>query len=176
MAIIPSFFVVAGSYDVDPDTTDIKEGMCVAFHGAAGVRRVDATTGIGSVLGLAGDTKSTSASSMPGVADGWQNRVSDGYNETKASGKITVYHSGGEFVLDQFVDTDMDAAHVGNYLKATVNGVLAIDGAAKTADSVAMLLAGAGAYPSGTPGTDINNDTELGGDNSNQYITVKLLV
>jgi len=176
MAIIPSFFVVAGSYDVDPDTSDIKEGMCVAFNGAAGVRRVDATTGIGKVLGLAGDTKSTSASSIPGVSDGWQNRVSDGYNETKASGKMTVYHSGGEFVLDQFDDTDMDAAHVGNFLKANTDGVLEIDGAAKTANSVAMLLVGAGAYPSGTPGTDINNDAELGGDNSNQYITVKLLV
>lgn len=175
MAIIPSFFVVAGSYDVDPDTADIKEGMCVAFTGAAGVARVDSTT-VGKVLGLAGDTKSTSASSMPGVGDGWQNRVSDGYNETKASGKITVYHSGGEFVLDQFVNTDMDAAHVGQYLKANADGVLAIDGATKTFASVAMLLVGAGAYPSGTPGTDINNDTALGGDNLNEYITVKLLV
>jgi hypothetical protein len=176
MAIIPSFFVVAGSYDVDPDTSDIKEGMCVAFNGAAGVRRVDSTTGIGKVLGLAGDTKSTSASSMPGVADGWQNRVSDGYNETKASGKITVYHSGGEFVLDQFVDAGMEAVNVGNFLKANTDGLLVNDGAAKTANSVAMLLVAAGAYSSGTPGTDINNDAELGGDNSNQYITVKLLV
>jgi hypothetical protein len=176
MAIIPLYYVVAGSYDVDPDTLDIKEGMCIAFNGAAGVRRV--TTGDdGKVLGLAGDTKSTSASSMPGVADGWQNRVSDGYNETKASGKLTVYHSGGEFVTDQFVDTNMDAAHVGYFLKASEStGTLTIDGAAKTADSVAMLLTAAGEYPSGVPGTDVNNDAALGGDNTNQYITIKLLV
>jgi hypothetical protein len=176
MAIIPLYYVVAGSYDVDPDTLDVKEGMCVALNGAAGVRRV--TTGDdGKVLGLAGDTKSTSASSMPGVLDGWQNRVSDGYNETKASGKLTVYHSGGEFATDQFVDANVDATKVGEYLKADeTTGTLAYDGAAKTADSVAMLIQAAGSYPSGVPGTDINNDSELGGDNSNQYIVVKLLV
>lgn len=176
MAIIPLYYVVAGNYDIDPETLDIKEGACVAFNGAAGVRRV--TTGDdGKVLGLSGDTKSTSASSMPGVVDGWQNRISDGYNETKASGKLTVYHSGGEFATDQFVDTDLDASHLGQYLKADeTTGTLVLEGAAKSADTVAMLVGAAGAYPSGVPGSDINNDTELGGDNSNQYIIVKLLV
>lgn len=176
MAIIPLQFPVVDAFELDPDTLDIKEGMCVALNGVAGVRRV--TTGDdGKVLGLAGDTKSTSASSMPGVLSGWQNRASDGFNETKASGMMTVYHSGGKFVTDQFVDTDMDAAHVGYFLKASEStGTLTIDGAAKTADSVAMLLSPAGAYPSGTPGTDVNNDSELGGDNSNQYIMIKLVV
>ena len=176
MAIIPLYYLVASSVDVDPDTLDVKEGACIALNGAAGARRV--TTGDdGKVFGLAGDTKSTSASSMPGIASGWQNRVSDGFNETKASGKITVYHGGGEFATDQFVDTNMDAAHVGYYLKASEStGTLTLDGAAKTADSVAMLVQPAGAYPSGVPGTDINQDAELGGDNSNQYIVVKLLV
>jgi hypothetical protein len=176
MAIIPLYYVVASSVDLDPDTLDIKEGMGVALNGIAGARRV--TTGDdGKVFGLAGDTHSTSASSMPGVSTGWQNRVSDGYDETKASAKLTVYHGGGEFATDQFVDTNMDAAHVGQYLKVSEStGTLTLDGAAKTADSVAMLMQPAGAYPSGVPGTDINQDAELGGDNSNQYIVVKLLV
>ena len=43
MAIIPLYYVVASSVDVDPDTLDIKEGQCVALNGAAGGRRV--TTG-----------------------------------------------------------------------------------------------------------------------------------
>jgi len=176
MAIIPLYYVIAGSYDVDPDTTDIKEGMCVALNGAAGVRRVDGTTGIGKTLGLSGDTKSSSASSMPGVGTGWTNRVSDSFNDTKASGKITVYHGGGEFATDQFVDTNMTAAYVGYYLKATTAGLLTIDGTAKTADSVAMLLQAAGPYPAGTPGTDINQDAALSGDNTNEYIVIKLLV
>jgi len=176
MAIIPLYYVVAGSYDVDPDTLDIKEGMCIALNGAAGVRRV--TTGDDDkVLGLAGDTKSTSASSMPGISTGWQNRVSDGYNETKASGKLTVYHSGGEFATDQFVDANVAAGNVGEYFKAdTATGTLIRQGTTRTVESVAMLVQAAGAYPSGVPGTDINNDAELGGDNSNQYIVIKLLV
>lgn len=177
MAIIPLYYVIAGSYDVDATaTTDIKEGMCVALNQNLGVRRVDGTTGIGKVLGLCGDTKSTSASSMPGVGTGFTNRVSDYFDDTKSSAKLTVYHGGGEFATDQFVDTNMDDAHVGYYLKATTGGLLAIDGAAKTADSVAMLLKPAGAYPSGVPGTDINQDSALGGDNTNQYIVIKLLV
>jgi len=176
MAIIPFYFVVASSVDVDPDTLDINEGMGIALNGAVGARRV--TTGDdGKVFGLAGDTKSASASSMPGVADGWQNRVSDGYDETKASGKITVYHGGGEFATDQFVDTNMDATKVGYFLKIDeTTGTLTLDGAAKTADSVAMLIQAAGAYPSGVPGTDINQDAALSGDNTNQYIVIKLLV
>jgi hypothetical protein len=182
MAIIPLYYVIAGSYDVDATaTTDIKEGMCVALNANLGVRRVDGTTpttGIGNVLGLCGDTKNThtSESSMPGVGTGFTNRVSDYFDDTKASAKLTVYHGGGEFATDQFVDTNMDDAYVGYYLKATTGGLLEIDGDAKTANSVAMLLKPAGAYPSGVPGTDINQDSALGGENNNQYIVIKLLV
>lgn len=182
MAIIPLYYVIADSYDVDPDTLDVLEGMLVALNGVAGVRRV--TTGDDHrVLGMAGDTKSTSRSSMPGVATDWQNRVSDGFNETKASGKLTVYHSGGVFATDQFVDSNVAAANVGSYLVADeTTGTLKYGGTdphtllnAGT-PPVAMLVQPAGAYPSGVPGTDVDNDAELGGDNSNQYIVVKLMV
>ena len=178
MAIIPLYYVVASSVDIDSATLDIKEGMCVALNGIAGARRV--TTGANDalqVIGLAGDTKSTTASSMPGVGTGWQNRVSDGFNETKASAKLTVYHGGGEFATDQFVDTTMDAAHVGWFLKASeATGTLTLDAATKSTSSIAQLMQPAGAYPSGVPGTDINQDAALSGDNTNQYIVVKLLV
>ena len=176
MALIPLYYVIADSYDVDPLTNDIKEGMCVAFNGASGIRRVTAPD-VGMVVGLSGDTKSTSASSMPGIGDGWQNRVSDGYNETKASGKLTVYHSGGVFATDQYAaGGSMIAANVGHYLQANANGVLAYLGAAKTGAEVAQLVQAPGPYPSGVPGTDINQDSALGGDNTNTYIVVKLLV
>lgn len=39
-----------------------------------------------------------------------QNRVADNYNEVLASGKMTVYHSGGEFWTDQYLTIDQDAA------------------------------------------------------------------
>jgi hypothetical protein len=188
MAIIPIYHVVADNYPVDPNTLDIKEGMFVALNGANGVRRV--TTGDqGKVIGIAGDTKSSSASSMPGIYPGWQNRVSDSFDETKASAKLTVYHSGGKFATDQFVTTNLDASHLGQYLLVSEStGTLALDGATKTANTVAQLTRPAGLYPSGVPGidieqsggtigfNDINGDMALRGDNSNQYIEFKLLI
>ena len=189
MALIPLYYVVAGSYDIDPNTADIAEGDCVALNGAAGVRRVQSGDE-GRVLGLAGDTKSSSASSMPGVSSGWQNRVSDGYNETKASGKLTVYHSGGEFATDQFVDDgSITVANVGCYLKSDAYGNLTLDagGTARTFNTVAQMITPPALYPSGVPGTDINQDSALASTNvgatgtavspsDNYYITVKLLI
>ena len=188
MALIPIMHVVADNYVVDSGTAEIKEGMFVAINGASGVRRV--TTGdSGKVLGVAGDTKSTSQSTMPGVGSGWQNRVSDSFDETKASGKLTVYHSGGKFATDQFIATNLDASHLGQFLKVDEStGCLQIDGAAKTANTVAQLTRQAGLYPSGVPGTDLENlaYTDVNGDmalgangpsgNSNQYIEFKLLI
>ena len=191
MALIPIYHVVADNYVVDPGTAEIKEGMFVAINGANGVRRVDATTGVGNVLGVAGDTKSTSESTMPGVGSGWQNRVSDSFDETKASGKLTVYHSGGKFATDQFIATNMDASHLGQFLAVdATTGCLTLTGggATKTASTVAQLTRQAGLYPSGVPGTDlenlaytdVNGDLALGangpGGNTNQYIEFKLLV
>ena len=123
--------------------------------------------------GIAGDTKSTTASAMPGIASGWQNRVSDYFNETKASAKMTVYHSGGEFATDQFAS---------NVSTATVGATLyAVSGLLETANSqssgaVAMLTKAAGTYPSGVPGVDLNGDQALAGDNSSTYVEIKLLI
>lgn len=191
MALIEKYRVAAGVFDVDPNSLEIKEGMLVAINGANGVRRV--TTGDDAkVLGIAGDTFSTSASAMPGVGTGYisggntvnfQNRVSDYFDETKASGKITVYHSGGEFLTDQFVDSNMTAANLGHYLIADEStGTLKYGGANQhtllNADTppVAQLVQAAGQVESGVPGVDVNGSIALGGDNSNQYIGIKLLV
>ncbi len=182
MALVEKYHVVAAVHPIDPNSSAIKEGMLVAKT-SAGVRRV-VTADINRVLGVSGDTFSTSASAMPGVASGWQNRVSDGFDETKASAKITVYHSGGEFATDQFVDTNMEDANIGNVLVASTGALLdnsnayASVAAAITAgrQPVAVLTKAAGYYPSGVPGTDLNGDIALGGDNTNQYIEFKLLV
>lgn len=181
MALVELYHVVASFKPIDPATLDIKEGMLVAFT-ADGVRRV--TTGdAGKVFGVAGDTKSTSASAMPGIYAGWQNRASDYFDETKASGKLTVYHSGGEFATDQYVAGSLAAANIGHYLIADeATGTLKYGGTnlhtllnANT-PAIAQLTGAAGVYPSGIPGVDINGDMALKGDNTNQYITFKLLV
>ena len=191
MALVEKYHVIAAVYDVDPNSAEIKEGMLVALNGANGVRRV--TTGDDNkVLGVSGDTFSTSASAMPGVGTGYisggnevsfQNRVSDYFDETKASGKVTVYFGGGEFATDQFVDANVDATKIGSYLIADeATGTLKYGGAdpgtlsAAGTPPVAMLTKAAGMYPSGVPGVDLNGDRALGGDNSNQYIEFKLMV
>ena len=183
MALVEIFHVVAGEYPVDTGSAEIKEGMLIGFNGASGVRRVDATTGVLCTLGIAGDTKSTSASAMPGVYPGWQNRVSDSFDETKASAKITVYSGGGAFATDQYVDANVDATKIGCYLIADVTtGTLAYGGAnAHTllnagTPPVAVLTGAKGFYPSGVPGIDINGDMALKGEHTNSYIVIKLLI
>jgi hypothetical protein len=124
--------------------------------------------------GIAGDTKSTSASSMPGVASGWQNRLSDYFDETAASGKMTVYHSGGEFATDQF-SSNVSAATPYTALYAH-NGLLCTYAESNTSGIVARLTQTAGAYPSGVPGRNVNGDMSLSGDNTNTYIEFKLII
>ena len=187
MALIPKFVVVAAEYTVDPNTKDIPMGAFVAisgqnsgFDGSSDTIVRLATTGDGAkIIGVSGDNKSSSASTLPGVSSGFQNRVPDMFNETKASGKLTVYHSGGEFITDQW--TSVTTNDIGKYLKVSVagdanDGTLIVDGTSVTTNSVARLLSGPGMVESGVPGTDINGSTAMGGANSNQYITIKLLV
>lgn len=184
MALVEIFHVVANEYAIDTGSSEIREGMLVALNGASGVRRVDATTGVLGTLGVAGDTKSTSASAMPGVYPGWQNRVSDSFDETKASAKLTVYMSGGAFATDQYVASQsLVAANLGHYLIAdTTTGKLKYGGAdagvlaAAHTPAVAQMTAIPGSYPSGVPGVDINGDMALKGENTNSYLTFKLLI
>jgi hypothetical protein len=177
MALVEKFHVVAAERDVASGET-IKEGQIVALNTSGevvlqGASFVDA-------YGIAGDTKSSSASAMPGISSGWQNRVSDYYDETKSSGKMTVYHSGGEFATDQFA-SNVSSATVGDLLYAA-NGVLdTVDQAGDDVTTagvlaVARLTQAAGTYPSGVPGIDINGDQALSGENTNTYIEFKLLV
>lgn len=170
MALIEKYTVVAATRAVKTGET-IKEGQIVALDTSGEVVLQGVTYPL--PYGIAGDTKSTSSSYMPGVSSGYQNRVSDYFDETKASSKITVYHSGGEFATDMFAS---------NVSSATVGSVLyAVSGMLETANTqssgvVAKLLKAAGSYPSGVPGVDLNGDQALGGQNSNTYVEIKLLV
>jgi len=167
MALVEIFHVVASNHAIG--STDIDEGQLVTLD-------TDGTVipyaGSGVIFGVAGDTKSSSASAMPGIYSGWQNRASDSFDETSASGRMTVYHDGGEFATDQY-EADLSSATVGAYLYGSANGKLQ---ATSSGTAVAVLTRAAGAYPSGVPGTDINGDLALRGDNSNQYIEFKLLI
>jgi len=172
MALVEIYHVVAASRAVASGET-IKEGMVVSLDSSGEVVAQDSTTDP-VPYGIAGDTKSTSASSMPGIASGYQNRVSDYFDETSASGKMTVYHSGGEFATDQF-SSNVSSAAIGDPLYAN-DGLLCTSAESTASGVVARLIKSAGTYPSGVPGIDINGDQALSGDNTNTYIEFKLVI
>lgn len=171
MALIERYHVVAAERAVASGET-IKEGQIVSLNSSGEV----VLQGSGNVVpyGIAGDTKSTSGSSMPGVVAGWQNRASDYFDETKASSKMTVYHSGGEFATDQF-EANVASATVGDPLYA-LNGKLCTAAGSDASGIVGRLVKAAGPYLSGVPGVDINGDIALSGENNNQYLEIKLLI
>lgn len=171
MALIEKYHVVAASRAVASGQT-ISEGQVVSLNSAGSVVIQSASNVI--PYGIAGDTKSTAASSMPGIASGWQGRVSDYYDETKASAKMTVYHSGGEFATDQF-SANVASATIMDPLYANA-GLLCTAAESTSSGIVARLVQAAGSYPSGVPGVDTNGDMSLGGDNSNTYLEYKLVI
>lgn len=126
-----------------------------------------------------------------------QNRVADNFNETLASGKMTVYHSGGEFFTDQFRIVDngnaqtysagaavlmsLTAANAGKLVCASdiSTSGYAIATAANVfsffKNKVGVCLRESGAdghgldYPSGVPGTDTPFTHLKEGGNSMTY-------
>lgn len=174
MALIEKFVVIADHYAVASGQT-IIEGQWVELNSSGEI--IIANGSAAEVaLGVAADTKSTSTSGLPStnnafigasaVSSAFVNRVSDTFDETKASGKMTVYHSGGVFASDRYngsiavnddlyVDTDGD-------LTATPS---------TSAQIVAYCVKAPGAYPSGVPGIDVNGDLTLG-----NYLEFKMVV
>jgi hypothetical protein len=172
MALIELFHVVADEYLINASVTDLIEGQFVKLNSSGEVVKATGAA-LERAIGVAGDTKSTSMSGLPGIAEGsgvsgrtFVNRVADSFDETKASGKITVYHSGGKFASNQFVTAPTLAWAVGLPLyidgsPAADEGKLTTDVSAST-QVVATCLKVPGAYASGVPGIDINGDLTLG--------------
>jgi len=175
MALVPIYHVVAASRAVAVDGSDIKMGMIVSINSDAEV--VIQGTSNTEPYGIAGDTKASDASSMPGVDSGWQNRVSDYFDETAASGEMTVYHSGGQFYTDQY-SANVAALTGANILAPlySVNGLLDTSNAQSTT-VVGRLLAAPGQVMSGVPGTDVSGDIALGSEQTNNnYVEIKLTI
>ncbi len=186
MALIEIYHVVADMYPVDVDWTNpIIEGQCVRL--TAGGQAARATGGVGTrTMGLAGDSMTTtvptaanphtpySAALTVNGAGGtqWtQNRVSDAFNETLASGMITVYNGGGKFATTEYeilAGAAPIAYGVGNALYSSANGRLT-NVASVSAVIVADVVGTPAAYPSGVPGTAVQSSMSLG-----TYMTVVL--
>jgi hypothetical protein len=158
--LIEVFHIVAGEYPVDADATgDIERGSFVELANTGLVRL--STNGT-APLGIAGDSRSTgtaytaySANLRIGANGAYtrstQNRVADMFNETLASGKITVYSNGGLFrISSNLLVAGANTApntplypHVPGLWDSTANGCPVV---------AATVVADVAAYPSGVPG------------------------
>jgi len=175
MALIPRFHVVADEFAVD-SAAEIMAGSFVKLDADGNI--VQATGAVDEyAFGVAGDTKSDH-SGMPstnnavigvgGTSQAFVNRVSDGLaDETKASARITVYHSGGKFATDQYDTTGTYVTGAALYVGAA--GILQTGSAGST--QIVARVVSEGAYPSGVPGTDVDGDITLG-----DYLVFKLVI
>ena len=159
MALIVGFHTIATQ--LPTTATDIVEGMGVKFSAVSGLEskvvKSDATT---FTFGIAGDSatttgpnKSYGASVVVNSAGGTratQNRVSDFFNETVGSGKITVYAGIGEFYTDQYNTSGSYTPGAKLYTAAT-GKLTNSDGGG---NCIGHTIDGPRAYPSGVPGVD----------------------
>ena len=169
MALIEQFHIVADHFAV-ASGQEIIEGQLVKLNSAGEAVIADGSSGE-VVIGVAGDTKSTSVSGLPTTNDSSQgafvNRVSDTFDETKASGRMTVYHSGGKFATNRFQSGSFS---VGDSLYAHSTGNFT-NVASTSGQVVAILTQVPGDFDSGVPGIDINGSLTLG-----NFIEFKLII
>ncbi len=172
MALIVEYHVIADMYTVG--TTAISAGMLVSFDANSAIVpspiNTDLAVGIAgdSALAAAGQTTAYSAQVTIG-ADGannrWtENRVSDFYDETAASNKITIYNGGGKFwISSDLLDAGTTLA-AGEFMRvgAATAGEWLDGGTNAVGDTVAIAAGASQAYPSGVPGTAVDGSISLG--------------
>jgi hypothetical protein len=184
MALIPIYHVVADYFSVDPDwTTPIVEGHVVRLTGDGDQSFVNLATTTSSI-GINADTLSNTTAGTPYAANlvigaygpiqnptaktrSTENRVSDMFNETLASGEMTVYHAGGKFASDIYETIDTSDAPityaVGDPLYSSANGKLTNENFGSAARRIGQCVLVPQEYPSGVPGTATpDGSTSLG--------------
>lgn len=187
MSIIVLQHTIADNFDVDPtyDPTlngPIYAGTLVGLNSSGYLK----LAGLADALGIAGDSiadeyKTTAYSAdlviSPTGAKRWtQNSVANYFNETVASGKMTVYTTGGLFATDQYVTTASYTPGTTLYSNASglftsVNG-----GSARPVGYVSKVPQ---EYASGVPGVDVVPGVTASVDNSislGKYLFVQLSI
>lgn len=161
MALIEVFHTIATQ--LPTSATDIVEGMGVKLSGGgtseATVTRKSSNTDI--VFGIAGDSAMPTGPNKPygaslvvnglGTTRATQNRVSDFFNETVGSGKLTVYTGIGEFYTDQYDSGVSYTSGAALYCKG--DGKLT-SASSSMGNKIGYIIDGPRAYPSGVPGVD----------------------
>ena len=168
MALIVEYHVIADMYPVAAGA--VTAGMQVNLSAAGQAQATPVGAGVASPVGISGDsalaaegqTTAYSAQVVIGADGGgtrWtENRVSDFYDETTASQKITVYNGGGKFwISDDLFDAPAGVAP-GDLLgrSAAVAGEW-VEVAVGTDLQLGIAVGINQAYDSGVPGTDTTN-------------------
>lgn len=161
MALIVSYHTIATQLPTT-DTT-IVEGMGVKLSAVSGAESkvVKKSADSDTVFGIAGDSSLSTGPNKPygasvvvngaGGTRGTSNRVSDFFNETVGSGKMTVYTGIGEFFTDQYESGVSFTAGTALYVKSTGKLTSASSG---MGNQIGVTIDGPRAYPSGVPGVD----------------------
>jgi len=166
MALIVEYHVIADMYPVSSEP--IKAGMIVTLNSSGQV--VPAPTGTASpqvsAIGIAGDSSLASEAQTTaysaevviganGAGKRWtENRVSDFYDETKASQKITVYNGGGKFWISEDLFDAPTAVTYGTALGISGSTKGEWEDTTVTNDDICAISVGVKtAYDSGVPGT-----------------------
>ena len=183
MALIPVYFTVAGQFKIDNSaTTPIAPGTLLSLtEGGDGEAYVSKASTSSGVVGVAGDGFRTELLSPP--ASGYaadivigsngntttrsQNRLSDLFRETGASGLMTTYSGSGTFRTTEYA-TGLTWT-VGQKLYSNASGLLT--NVSNSGGAVGTLVKKPSAFPSGVPGTDIDGSMSLG-----TYLTFNLNV
>jgi len=223
MALIEVFHVVATDLSVDASGPDIPQGLIVTLDENGQVVAADSSDetqpGGGFPIGIAADSLSAGTTSFTpesnsglsrnpsGTLTGalvvgalgaqqrfTQNRVADNFNEVLSSGKMTVYHSGGEFWTDQYEVVHSDGLTISSFNPAqkvyasqagetaAVSDVVERSGRftdQAQGDIVGMVLTDVTSYPSGVPGTETGFNSLPEGGNSltwGNFLHVKLVI
>jgi hypothetical protein len=193
MALKEVYTVIASNLPIDADTfgDTIPAGRIVSLNANGQVELPNALADI--PFGITADAKAQAFSATVNnpesanlVMGSWhtttsgstrwtQNRVADQYNETLASGLMTVYHGGGEFWTDQYATTTA-AGGVPTYApgdilyftnsttNANVAAGLVIHAAAASESTwhVGAVIGEPQALPSGVPGTEVEGSLSFG--------------
>lgn len=186
MALIVEQHVVADMYPVG--LTNISAGMLVELDTDGTI--IPGTAGDLSIIGIAGDsflagegqTTAYSAEVVIGATDSTtarrrftSNRVSDMFNETLASGKMTVYNGGGKFWISDDLVIGEGALAVGATLIGATGGLWAAG--ATAGQVVGIAVAAAQKYPSGVPGTEVDGSIAIATpDAGNNWLNVTLRI
>ena len=170
MALIVEYHVVADMYPVGASA--ISAGMIITLDATGLAVPAPIGTSVGKVaVGIAGDsalaaegqTTPYSAQVVIG-ADGagtrWtENRVTDFYDETTSSQKITVYNGGGKFWVDEDLFDNASAIAAGDLLMPSATTAGEWNEGALTDDIIAVTVGSNQAYSSGVPGTDTSDNS-----------------